>query len=152
MIQRLPIPILFTLVVIVLSGCSARETFPGSTSDQVWTAMKAVAMTPDYESAHYTKRWSIISNFVHVDEDSHVIEIDRELERLLRRPMTTPLYQDARWMFTVELVPGDPPAAIIHNRSISLPTKFQFEADRYFSDMRMLLETPMDPSAASPAE
>ena len=33
------------LLQFVLIGCSIKESFPGSTSDQVWTAMKATAVT-----------------------------------------------------------------------------------------------------------
>lgn len=134
--------ILLISLVSITSGCSIKESFPGSTSDQVWTAMKATARTPDYESAHYTKRWTIIDNFVEIDEDTHTIEIDRLLERILQRPMTKPLYEKSSWVFTVELIDGDPPVVAIHNRGVSLPTKFQFEAERFFLDMRELLKNP----------
>ena len=134
------------LAVLAVGGCSIQQPFPGAKNDQVWAAMKAVAQQPDYESAHYTKRWTIVDNFVDIDEKTHVIEIDRSLERILQRPMTTPLYQTASWIFTVKLVPGTPPAVMIHNRGMSLPTKFQFEAQRFFADMKSLLDGPMDRS------
>ena len=134
--------ILLISLQFIMVGCSIKESFPGSTSDQVWTAMKATAQSPDYQDAHYTKRWTIIDNFVDIDEESHVIEIDRSLERVLQRPMTNPLYEKSSWIFTVELIDGDPPVASIHNRGVSLPTKFQFEAERFFSEMRMLLKSP----------
>ena len=130
------------LLQFVLIGCSIKESFPGSTSDQVWTAMKATAQSPDYQNAHYTKRWTVIDNFVDIDEASHVIEIDRSHERILQRPMTNPLYERTAWIFTVELLDGDPPVASIQNRGVSLPTKFQFEAERFFAEMRTLLERP----------
>lgn len=130
------------VLVFMAAGCSIKESFPGSTNDQVWKAMKATAQTPDYESAHYTKRWTVIDNFVDIDEESHIIEIDRSLERILQRPMTKPLYEKNSWVFTVELIDGDPPVTSIHNRGVSLPTKFQFEAERFFSDMRTLLKSP----------
>ena len=139
--------LIFTfLPLLLLCGCSMEGRFPGFTDDQVWTAMKAVAQQPDYDSAHYTKRWTIVDNFVHIDEETHVIEIDRSLERVLQRPMTRPLHQTASWIFTVDLIREDPPGVMIHNRGFSLPTKFQFEAKRYFSDMRTLLDGPMDRS------
>ena len=124
------------------AGCSIQTSFPDRSSQQVWTAMKAVALNPDYEVAHYTKRWTVVSNLVDVDEDTYTIEIDRSLERILQRPRTNPLYETAAWVFTVQLIPGDPPRTEIQNRSISLPTKFQFEAERFFSDMRVLLAAP----------
>ena len=136
--------LLFMLLPVLLClSCSMEARFPGSTDKQVWTAMKAVAQQPDYQTAHYTKRWTIVDNFVDIDEEHRVIEIDRSLERILQRPMTKPLHEEVSWVFTVELVSEDPPGAIIHNRAFSLPTKFQFEAERYFSEVRSLLSGPI---------
>ena len=132
---------------LMLAGCAAHQPFPGHTDDQVWTVMKAVAQSPDYKTAHYTKRWFIVNNFVDIDEDSKVIEIDRELERVLQRPQTNPLYEKVNWIFTVRLLDGDPPVVEIENRSPSLPTKFDFEAQRYFADMQVLLAPPMSRDA-----
>ena len=115
--------IFMLLPVLLLCGCSMEARFPGSTNDQVWTVMKAVAQQPDYQTAHYSKRWTIIDNFVHIDDEQHLIEIDRSLERILQRPMTKPLHETASWVFTVELIPDDPPGVIIHNRGFSLPTR-----------------------------
>ena len=144
--------LLMLLPVLISTGCSMQVRFPGSTDQQVWTAMKAVAQQPDYQTAHYTKRWTVVDNFVEIDEDAHVIEIDRLLERVLQRPMTKPLHQEASWIFTVELVQGDPPGVVIRNRAFSLPTKFQFEAERYFSEVRSLLSGPRPAAAAAAAE
>ena len=135
--------------LLVGAGCAAQATFPGSSNAEVWKAMQAVALNPDYDVAHYTKRWTIVSNQVDVDDDARIIEIYRSLERILQRPRTNPLYQTADWIFTVRLEAGDPPRTVIQNRSLSLPTKFQFEAERYFSDMRVLLAPPV-PSTAPP--
>ena len=140
------------LLGLAFAGCSAHHPFPGHDEEQVWNAMKAVAQSPDYKTAHYTKRWFIVNNFVEIDEENHVIEIDRELERILQRPQTNPLYEKANWIFTVRLLEGDPPVVEIENRSMSLPTKFDFEAQRYFADMQILLSPPMSPAVRDTAE
>ena len=55
-------------------------------------------------------------------------------------------------IFTVLLLEGDPPVVEIENRSMSLPTKFDFEAQRYFADMQILLSPPMSPAVRDTAE
>ncbi|MEM7229512.1 MAG: hypothetical protein AAF432_11945 [Planctomycetota bacterium] len=137
------------VVAVLLVGCKTgvTEQFVGYAPESVWTAMKAVAESPDYESGPYEDRWTVDRNDVFVDEAGRRIEIDRELKRWLQRPRTRTEKQKTRWTIRVTLDETNPPTVTFRDRGRHLPTDTQFEAGRYFRDMREILGPRPLPSA-----
>src|SRR5688572_25508895 len=89
--------IIITIAIACLActGCTVqRMTFPNHDPDEVWTAMVAVAQTPDYNHPDYTKRWTVRVNEVWVNPERSQIEIYRRLERVLHRPGSQPLHEE----------------------------------------------------------
>lgn len=124
-------------ILMLLTGCGIEADFSGHPSEQVWRAMQAVAEQPDYDHDDYTKRWTVVENIVHVDEDAHRIDIERQLERVLVRPRTRPLHQDEHWSFQVTLMQDN--QVLFRSMSPAIPAHVQFEANRYFASVRRLL-------------
>src|SRR6185503_1538792 len=104
--MRHPMPIAVAALVALsgLSGCvSKSETFSGQTADQVWTALTAVAKTPDYRDPDPTERWTVRENNVWIDDESHRIEILRRLERDLHNPASRPRHEEREWKLQITL-------------------------------------------------
>ena len=128
------------LSLVFATGCtSLRETYPGRSADQVWTAMKAVANEPNYSSGDSHKRWTVRENNVWVDEDNRRIEIFRRTTREIYQPMTNPQTQNREWRFSVTLEPVDPPEVKFVSRGFAVPAWAYEEADRYFDDLDAVL-------------
>ncbi|MCH2149022.1 MAG: hypothetical protein MK095_06265 [Phycisphaerales bacterium] len=144
--------LLLLLLPLLTAACGVDATFPDRKPDQLWKALKAVAENPDYDHADPTKRWTVVENIVHVDEVHRRIDIDRHLKRLLHRPRTNPLYEDVQWRFQIHMYPTDPLSVRFESIDPSLPTKAQFEGDRYFAAVHRFLSglprpTPSDDAA-----
>lgn len=139
MIQLIRLTIL--MVCFSLSGCtSVRETFHNRFPDQVWTAMIAVARTPDYSSPDdYTQRWTVRENQVWIDEANQRIEIFRRLERTLHRPRSKPLHEEREWKFQATLEERDPPTVRFRARQIGVPSHAWDEAQRFFDEVWKVL-------------
>lgn len=129
--------------VFLLGGCTTvRQDFPGVPSDQVWTAMVAVAQSPQYDE------WTLIENEVWVDEDQQRIEVYRRTMRTLYQPVSKPQTQDRTWRFQVHLAPGSPPEAKFISRGMAVPAHAKDEGKRYFDDVLELLSgLPLETSA-----
>lgn len=127
------------LLSVCMVGCGVDATFPGRDPDQLWRALKAVAEQPEYGHQDPTKEWTLVENVVRVDEELRRIDIDRRVKRLLHRPRTKDLYEDVHWSFQVQQYPTDPPSVHFQANEPELPTKVQFEGDRYFTEVRFLL-------------
>ncbi len=127
-------------LTLFLIGCSTnRQTFEGHDADQVWTAMVAVAKTPDYTTGDPTDRWTVRENEVWVDQAENRIEIFRRVERILYRPASNPLHEDREWKLQVVLEKRDPPTVVFKARNLGVPSHAWDEADRYFAEVRDLL-------------
>lgn len=135
------LPISFILMLLpALAGCvSKSETFAGHSSQEVWTALAAVAKTPDYRDPDPTQRWTVRENDVWVDEAGHRIEILRRLERDLHNPASKPRHEDREWKLQITLASGDPPKAEFKARGWVIPAHVWDEADRYFNQVWDLL-------------
>jgi hypothetical protein len=133
------------LGMVALTGCtSVHEEFIAQDPSQVWTAMVAVAETPDYDDPDPTKRWTIKENYVWVDEETLRIEVYRELDRILHRAATKPLRQEQSWRFRITLDPLAPPRATFVSRGAAVPAKARAEAERYFEDVWEILRGMRD--------
>ncbi len=119
---------------LIMGGCTSVEhSFLGYGSDQVWTAMVAVARTPVYDD------WKVAANDVWVDEREYRIEVSRHLRRVLYSPDANPLRENQTWRFEIRLVEFDPPLARLVSRGVGQPTDAQREGNRYFRDVHDLL-------------
>ena len=131
--------LLLLSLTALLGACGAEADFAKYESWQVWRALKAVSENPDYNHEDYTKRWTVMENIVHVDEEDQRIDINRRLERVLRRPRTNPLHEDVTWHFQVQLLPGSENRVRFKNIGWALPTRVHFEADRFFAEVHRFL-------------
>lgn len=131
--------ILLFIPLLILGACGVEADFSGHAPDQVWRALKAVSENPDYDHQDPTKRWTVVENIVHVDEQDRRIDINRQLQRVLRRPRTKPLFEDMTWHFQVSMPASDASVVRFENIGPAIPTKVQFEGDRYFAEVRRFL-------------
>ena len=137
------------LAVSMLLGCTTvHQEFAGLPSDQVWTALVAVAESPDYDD------WTVTENEVWVDEAAQRIEIYRRLRRVIHQPAYKARRENREWRFQVIF---EPPLATFTSRGMGVPSHAQDEADRYFEDVLDMLggmpvasEEPTSESIDSP--
>jgi hypothetical protein len=151
MIKRAVSLMLFMFAAgLPLAGCmSYTHTFEGQDAQQVWSALVAVAETPNYDSDDPQQRWLVKENHVWVDEGEARIEIYRELDRVLHRPGAKPERQQRTWRFNVELESQNPPVAVFFCRDYVVPVRVEREADRYFLEVwEILVGAPAAPPAA----
>lgn len=138
---------------LLSAGCSTqREVFTDRPADEVWTAMKAVAESPDYAQGDPADRWSVRANNIWIDDDAKRIEIARELERVYHQPGSKPLQENRAWKFTVQLESTDPPTAAITSRGMGVPSHAWEEADRFFDEVWQVLRSERPPKPVDPLE
>ena len=138
-----PVMLALTLALFLLAGCTTvRQTFPDRDPQHVWTALIAVAETPDYSSEDPNQRWTVEENHVAVFDDERRIEIYRKLDRILHRPGTKALREDRTWRFRVVLEELEPPTAAFVSRGWGIPQVAQWEAHKYFADVWEILGGP----------
>ncbi|MEE2896655.1 MAG: hypothetical protein VX726_13060 [Planctomycetota bacterium] len=126
---------LAALALVLLGGCSSRTaTFPGHSDPEVWNAMVTVAENPEYDD------WHVFENEVMTDRPAGRIEIYRILRRDLVRPGTNPVRQEEDWRFQVQFLHTDPPTIRFGARQAAVPAHLWRESDRFFADMRSVLE------------
>jgi hypothetical protein len=127
-----------TLVLLLgslLGGCTRQTaTFPGHSDPEVWNAMVTVAENPVYDD------WFVFENEVMSDRPTGRIEIYRILRRDLVRVGQNPVRQEEDWRFQVQFLYTDPPTIKFSARQTAVPAHVWREADRYFTDMRTILE------------
>ena len=130
---------LLILLPMLLGACGVESTFTGEDPAQLWRALQAVAEAPTYDEGDVTKRWTVVENIVDVDNVDWRIDITRHLKRLLRRPGAKPLYEERHWRFEIQLLHEDPPRVRFICIDPAIPTKVQYEGDRFFAEVRSLL-------------
>ena len=134
-------------VVFLMGGCgSTTARFPGKDVSQVWSAMVTVAEKPEYP------QWRVIENEVWVDSKTSRIEIMRILRRDRVRNEQQPRRESETWKFQITMVKSDPPTVKFFARQAAVPAHVWSEADRYFTDVRTLLEGPPVPLSDTPEE
>ncbi len=141
------------LASLWLTGCTqVRQSFPGKDPGQVWTAMVAVANTPDYSDPDPAQRWQVKENRVWIDEETARIEIYRELDRVLNLASAKPRREHRTWEFQILYEGGDPPSATFVSRGWGVPMQAADEGDRYFADVWDMLGGPVEDAPAPQAE
>ena len=130
--------VIFSLgVLFLMGGCgSTTASFPGKDVSQVWSAMITVAEAPEYP------QWRVIENEVWVDSQTSRIEIMRILRRDRVRYGEQPKRESETWKFVVSITKSNPPTVKFLARQAAVPAHVWSEADRYFTDVRNLLEGP----------
>ncbi|MCH8316306.1 MAG: hypothetical protein IIA64_10070 [Planctomycetes bacterium] len=131
------------LAVSMLFGCTTvHQEFAGLPSDQVWTALLAVAESPNYDD------WIVTDNDVWVDEATQRIEIYRRLRRVIQQPAYKARRENREWRFQVIFELTDPPLATFTSRGLGVPSHAQHEGERYFLDVLDLLSGMPPPDEA----
>ena len=141
-----PVMLALTLAFFLLTGCTTvRQTFHHQDPQHVWTALIAVAETPDYSSDNPNERWIVDENHVAVFDEERRIEIYRKLDRMLHRPGARPIRQTRTWRFQILLEHLDPPMVAFISRGWGIPQVAQQEAARYYADVWDILRgTPTE--------
>ena len=153
--------LLLVLTLPFLAACGVTERralVTGHDTEQVWSAMKAVAQTPDYymNSADVTQRWMIMENNVWIDDDAHRMEVQRRLERELHQPRSPVRQEQREWKIEIALewpkpskdgVAGEP-VMLFRTRNTGVPAHAWEEAGMYFDAVESFLG-PMPPPAES---
>ncbi len=138
-------------LALAASGCSSvQQVFFGVAPGEVWSALVAVAETPDYSDLDPSKRWTVRENHVRANERTRTIEIYRELDRVLHRPRTQPLREQQTWRFRVVMIEDTPTTVTFISRGLGIPMKAVAEGERYFADVRTLLTAPRPAAGAAP--
>ena len=121
-------------------GCTTRtQVFEGYGDDQLWTAMVASAKSPSYDD------WKVMDNQVFADESTRRIEVYRVLKRTLVTPHSPARPEEREWKFQIALG-HDPemgaPDVRFTARQFAVAAHVWTEADRYFLQMRGMLDLP----------
>ena len=112
-----------------------------------------MAETPDYESDEDPgRRWTVRTNDVWIDTEQSRIEIYRQLDRILHRPGSKPLRENREWRFRIVFLTEPEPTVTFTSRGFEVPSHAQDEADRFFEDVRAILEgaTPVEDLVTPP--
>ena len=140
------------ILLPLAGGCGVqRETYVGHSPENVWTAMVAVAQTPDYNHPDFTERWIVRENHVWVDETNNRIEVFRRVERDLYKAGVKPRSETREWKLAMELERTDPPSVRFFSRGWGVPAHAWIEADRYFTEIWQVLGRSSTPAANQPA-
>lgn len=133
---------LLPLWLMAGGGCTtAKATFPSESPEAVWTALVAVAESPDYDAEAIDDRWRVKENAVRVDRENARIEIYRQLRRTINKAGSRPWSESQEWRFRIVMEELEPPTAVFTSRGLAVPAHAKAEAKRYFDDVRALLDT-----------
>jgi len=141
--RSLTLSTLAIIAVVSMTGCTImEESYAGRETDQVWTAMVAVANSPDYYHD-----WFITENHVWVDDEGARIEVQRTIERDLVRSGMNPQHQKKSWQHQILLLEDESgPLVRFTSRDWGVPIQAQEEAHLYFADVWELLGGKPDPA------
>ena len=93
------------LLASTLLGCAVpTKHWPGENKEFVWSAMIAVANSPDYSSSDPRKRWIVIENDVDVNNQLGRIVVRRKLSRSLKLPRQNEQIDHREWFFVIKLL------------------------------------------------
>jgi hypothetical protein len=143
---------ILAMAVLAAAGCRVQErAYPGHTPAAVWTAVRAVAETPEYETGPAADRWNVDLNEVQLDEDAGRLEIHRVLSRTHLRTRGDRFIEQRRWKLGVSVTPlaaeeagGEAGGAMVRlaSRGPAIPTRVHLEAERFFDQVAELLAAP----------
>lgn len=148
--------LLVALAGLALGGCTTREAvFENENPDTVWAAMKVAANAPTYND------WVMRRNDVAVFESERRIEVYRDLVRDVIAPGQPHWRDQQTYKLSISLAKEkktELPMVVFVSRDWGIPAHVWTEADRYFGDIRGVLERPEGvirasdlPPSASPA-
>ena len=139
--------IIYCLIISVyMVGCSTpSHTWQGADRELLWSTMIIASKTPDYSSEDPRKRWIVSENYVAVDRQLGLIEVNRVLRRSLKLPRQKEQHDKRHWFFVIHLLPIDPQqpenstATFDVSTTQFIPAQTLDEADRYFAQVDELL-------------
>lgn len=142
MVSRNRIFIGFVALMACLGGCGYKmATFPDYDGAQVWSAMVTAAEHPEYDD------WLVIENDVWDDPSTARVEVLRLLMRDRVELGEDPIREEERWRFQIYLLEFEPPTVRFMARQAAVPAHVWREAERYFDDVRALLNASEPRSA-----
>jgi len=123
-------------LVLLMTGCTTlEESYAGRDASQVWTAMVAVAESPEYY-----QDWFIMANDVWADDTTGRIEIHRRIERDVIKPRMKPQHQNRTWQHQIYLFEVESgPLVTFRSRGWGVPVLARQEAENYFADIWEIL-------------
>ena len=132
------------IILICLGGCSTPErTWAGHSRDVVWTAMLAVAQSPEYDHQNAKQRWQVLENDVNQDSNAGIIKVRRTIRRAIRLPRQEVQRDFREIIFQVVLLPKEPPVTVFEALSFQyVPVRSVEESTRFFNQMDELLSRP----------
>ncbi len=139
----------FVIVIFIftmLFGCTTnlQRTYPKTNRSLLWTAMVAVAESPEYQAENVLKRWIVVENNVNANASLGIIEVRRILARSLQLPLQEVQNDRRNILFTVYLLPGElPTLKFVSLGSQMIPARGVNESERYFTAVEEMLEPPL---------
>jgi hypothetical protein len=118
-------------------GCnSLKQEFVGYDPGHVWSVMRAVAESPEYDD------WYVVTNDVWTSPEEARMEVYRELQRYHRTPLSRPRMERRSWRIRIVMLDTTTPTANFISRDWSTPGHTREEAERFYADVFELLGPP----------
>ena len=132
------------IILICLVGCSTPErSWAAHSRDVVWTAMLAVAQSPEYDHQNAIQRWHVLENDVNQDSNAGIIKVRRTIRRAIRLPRQEVQRDFREIIFQVVLLPKEPQVTVFEALSFQyVPVRSVEESTRFFNQMEELLSRP----------
>ena len=133
--------ILYFLAIILLSSCSASsKTWKGYSSDEIWTAMIAVAKSPDYSADNPRNRWHVLENVVQINTEDSEIKIHRILRRSIKLAMQSVQVDNREMILKISLENNEFPEVKFEELSSQIiPARALNESHLFFNQLDELL-------------
>ena len=134
---------LLALMASFLVGCSSvtQRSYPHVDQSHLWTAMIAIANTPEYGSDDFRKRWIVLENEVDLKPNQGQIDVRRIIHRSYQLPRQKVQRDQRDILFSVYLLPTNPLTIEFINHSTKFfPVRGETEATRYFSSVEAMLD------------
>ncbi|MCZ6836889.1 MAG: hypothetical protein O7G85_14025 [Planctomycetota bacterium] len=133
-------PLMLALLLLGLPGCkSVQQSFPGHDPDSVWTALVAVAESPNYDDMEANQMWEVRDNGIWADVEGNRIEIYRRLHRTFHQAAGRYHEETRQYLIVVNFDPGPAPTATFKVKKGALPAWSRNAGMRYFDDVLELL-------------
>jgi hypothetical protein len=134
------VAILITL--LFLQSCTTpQHAWPKQSKEIVWTAMVAVANSPDYDATDPRKRWIVVENKVDANSQTGIILVNRTIARSFQLPLQKEQHEERHWFFDIRLLPNQTPTVTFDTvKQSMIPAQVHDEADRYFEQINELIQ------------
>jgi|TARA_B100000315_G_scaffold209660_1_gene205543 site-specific DNA-cytosine methylase len=130
------------LTLLCLASCSTpQQSWPNQSKEVVWTAMVAVANSPDYGAPDPRKRWIVVKNKVDANSQTGKILVNRTIARSLQLPLQIEQNEERSWLFDIQLLPNQIPTVTFDTvKQPMVPAQVHDEANRYFEQINELIQ------------